>query len=201
MLSRVERRSFPSGSIVLAEGDSPHEAYVVESGAADVFVSDSAGEQHRIGYVTPGGTLGEMSMLTGEPAAGTVRATTDLEVYAIDELEFDRLASRVSGHLPESRRDPLRAARPVEPPGAPRPDGSRHDPPRLGRAAAARIRARRERRLAPAGARAPARPRRGARRGSSRSLPAPRGGHTCGHRAASARSGVPRAVRRGPTCR
>ena len=93
VLTRVERRSFPSGSIVLAEGDSPHEAYVVESGAADVFVADSAGEQHRIGYVTPGGTLGEMSMLTGEPAAGTVRATTDLDVYAIGELEFDRLAS------------------------------------------------------------------------------------------------------------
>jgi predicted acylesterase/phospholipase RssA len=93
VLTRVERRSFPSGSVVLAEGDSPHEAYVVESGAADVFVADSAGEQHRIGYVTPGGTLGEMSLLTGEPAAGTVRATTDLDVYAIGELEFDRLAT------------------------------------------------------------------------------------------------------------
>lgn len=93
LLTHAERRSFPSGSIVLAEGDSPYETYVVEAGAADVFVADSAGAQHRIGYVTPGGTLGEMSMLTGEPAAGTVRATTDLEVYAIGELEFDRLAA------------------------------------------------------------------------------------------------------------
>jgi NTE family protein len=93
VLDQVERRSFPCGSIVLAEGDSLYETYVIESGAADVFVSDSAGEQHRIGYVTPGGTLGEMSMLTGSPAAGTVRATTDLDVYAIDEIGFDRLAS------------------------------------------------------------------------------------------------------------
>jgi NTE family protein len=94
VLRRAERRSFPSGSVVLAEGDSPHETYVVKSGAADVYVTDTDGAEHRIGYVTPGGTLGEMSMLTGEPAVGTVRATTDLDVYAIGEREFDVLAGQ-----------------------------------------------------------------------------------------------------------
>jgi CRP-like cAMP-binding protein len=94
VLRRAERRSFPSGSVVLAEGDSPYEMYVVKSGAADVYVTDAVGEEHRIGYVTPGGTLGEMSMFTGSPAAGTVRATTDLDVYAIGEQEFDLLAEQ-----------------------------------------------------------------------------------------------------------
>lgn len=94
VLRRAERRSFPSGSIVLAEGDTPYETYVVKSGAADVYVTDPAGAEHRIGYVTPGGTLGEMSMLTGEPAVGTVRAATDLDVYAIGEQDFDVLAEQ-----------------------------------------------------------------------------------------------------------
>jgi NTE family protein len=94
VLRRAERRSFPAGSVVLAEGDSPYETYVVKSGAADVYVADAAGEEHRIGYVTPGGTLGEMSMLTGEPAVGTVRAATDLDVYAIGEQDFDVLAEQ-----------------------------------------------------------------------------------------------------------
>jgi NTE family protein len=118
VLRRVERRRFPAGSVVLAEGDNPYETYVVESGAADVFVSDSKGEEHRIGYVTPGGTLGEMSMFTGEPAAGTVRATTDLDVYTIGEFEFDRLVSQfpiiyrnlgaiLSERLDRSNRRPL----------------------------------------------------------------------------------------------
>jgi NTE family protein len=119
VLSRFERRRFPSGTLVLAEGDSPYETYVVESGAADVFVSDPEGLEHRIGYVTPGGTLGEMSMFTGEPAAGTVRATTDLDVYVISEAEFERLAAHypliyrnlgaiLSERLDRSNRRPLR---------------------------------------------------------------------------------------------
>ena len=94
VLRRAERRSFPSGSVVLAEGDSPYETYVVRSGAADVYVTDAEGAEHKIGYVTQGGTLGEMSMLTGKPAVGTVRAATDLDVYAIGEHDFDLLAEQ-----------------------------------------------------------------------------------------------------------
>lgn len=93
LFGRFERRRFAAGSVVLAEGDSPHETYVVESGAADVFVHDREGEEHRIGSIAPGGTLGEMSMCTGEAASGTVRATTDLEVFVVSEPEFDRLAT------------------------------------------------------------------------------------------------------------
>jgi NTE family protein len=94
VLRRAERRSFPPGSVVLAEGDNLYETYVVRSGAADVYVTDVGGDEHRIGYVTPGGTLGEMSMFTGDPAAGTVRATTDLDVYVIGEREFEALAGQ-----------------------------------------------------------------------------------------------------------
>jgi NTE family protein len=118
LLTRFERRRFSSGSIVVAEGDSLFETYVVEAGAADVFVADNEGEEHRIGYVAPGGTLGEMSMFTGEPAAGTVRAATDLDVCVIGEREFDRLAERypliyrnlgaiLSERLDRSNRHPL----------------------------------------------------------------------------------------------
>jgi NTE family protein len=119
LLAGFERRRFAPGSVVLAEGDSLFETYVVESGAADVFVADSEGQEHRIGFVAPGGTLGEMSMFTGEPAAGTVRAATDLDVYVIGEADFEQLATRypliyrnigaiLSERLDRSNRRPLR---------------------------------------------------------------------------------------------
>jgi NTE family protein len=122
VLRGLERRRFPAGAVVLAEGDSPGEAYIVESGAADVFVADHEGTQHRIGYVASGGTVGEMSMFTGEPAVGTVRAATDLDVYVVEEREFDRLATRLpliyrnlgailSERLDRSNRRPLRDSR------------------------------------------------------------------------------------------
>lgn len=94
VLGQAERRRYPAGSVVIAQGESVREMYVAESGAADVFVADRQGVEHLVGHVVPGSTLGEMSLFTGQPAAGTVRATDDLEVLVLREEEFERLSSR-----------------------------------------------------------------------------------------------------------
>ena len=78
---------------MIAQGDTADEFYVVEDGAADVFVADSGGKEHRVGSVHAGGTLGEMSLFTGHPATGTVRAVTDLDVLVVDAPEFERIAA------------------------------------------------------------------------------------------------------------
>jgi signal-transduction protein with cAMP-binding, CBS, and nucleotidyltransferase domain len=41
ILGRLEMRRFPTGSVVVAEGDYPRQIYVTESGSADVFVAGS----------------------------------------------------------------------------------------------------------------------------------------------------------------
>jgi NTE family protein len=92
VLAPLERRQFPAGAIVVAEGDSPREMYVAESGAADVYVADRGGEQHLVGHVATGGTVGEMSLFTGQPAAATVRASTDLDVVVLGAEDFELLA-------------------------------------------------------------------------------------------------------------
>jgi CRP-like cAMP-binding protein len=92
-LDVLHRRRFPAGSTVIAQGDTADELYVVEAGVADVFVAGRGGMEHRVGSVHAGGTLGEMSLFTGLPAAGTVRASTDLDVLVVDSSEFDRIAT------------------------------------------------------------------------------------------------------------
>jgi NTE family protein len=92
--ARLERRRFPAGSVVIAEGDRRRELYVFESGVADVFVADRDGIERRVNRVEPGSTLGEMSLLTGRPASATVRATTDVVVLALSEAELERIAAR-----------------------------------------------------------------------------------------------------------
>lgn len=89
----LENRRFPTGVIMLAEGDSPHEMYIIQSGSADVFTFDQHGKEYRIASVGPGATLGEMSLLTGQPASSSVRATTDLDVLVLSEHNFRRAAS------------------------------------------------------------------------------------------------------------
>ena len=92
-LDGLPRRRFPAGSTVIAQGDTAAELYVVEEGVADVFVAGTGGSEHRVGSVHAGGTLGEMSLFTGQPAAGTVRASTDLEVLVVHAPEFERIAA------------------------------------------------------------------------------------------------------------
>ncbi len=94
VLELLANRRFPAESVVIAEGDALREMYVIRDGTADVFVSDRQGVEHLVGHSSAGSTLGEMSLFTGQPAAGTVRATSDLDVLVMSQLDFDRAASR-----------------------------------------------------------------------------------------------------------
>jgi NTE family protein len=93
VLHRLERRQIPAGATMLVEGDDPREVYVIQDGTADVFVTDRHGAEHWVSRVGPGATLGEMSVLTGQPVSATVRTSTDVDVLVISESEFFRIAA------------------------------------------------------------------------------------------------------------
>src|SRR5258706_9945254 len=80
LLDSLERRCFPSGSVVIEEGDFPRRIYLSESGEAEVEVAGLP-----IGRIRPGTTIGEMSLFTGLPASATVRAVDELVVRVISD--------------------------------------------------------------------------------------------------------------------
>ena len=88
------RTRFLPGEVVIAQGDVPDKIFLVAGGSAEVTVVDRAGRDHRVAVVGSGMTVGEMSLITREPAAGTVRALSDLELIAMSGGEFERLAAR-----------------------------------------------------------------------------------------------------------
>ena len=92
-LDGLEHRTYPAGAVVVAEGDRTREIYLPQRGSAEVFVSDNDGSEHRVGRVVPGGTVGEISVLTGQPAVATVRATSELQVIVMTEDAFTRFAA------------------------------------------------------------------------------------------------------------
>jgi len=94
LLGALPRRRFPVGSVLIAEGDTPREMFIAESGRADVLVADRHGQEHQVGRIKPGTAIGEMSLLTGQPAAGTVRASEELEVLVLSRAELERVACR-----------------------------------------------------------------------------------------------------------
>ena len=93
LLAGLERRRFDPDAVVMAEGDAPRNMYVIQAGQADVVITDRNNEQHRIGSVGPGDTLGEMSLFTGSPASATVRAVSDFEVYVLSADDLQRVVA------------------------------------------------------------------------------------------------------------
>jgi CRP-like cAMP-binding protein len=80
---RLGHQTFNAGAIVLAQGDVPRWLYIIESGSAELLVTDASGTQKRAWQVGPGEIFGEGFLLTGRPAATTVLAVTDLNVAVI----------------------------------------------------------------------------------------------------------------------
>jgi NTE family protein len=94
LLARLETRVYTDGATVIAEGDHPHTMYVIADGLADIVMSGRDGEEHSLNRLGAGAMLGEMSLLTGEPASATVRAVGNLTVLVLNEAEFHDAASR-----------------------------------------------------------------------------------------------------------
>jgi NTE family protein len=92
ILGRLERRRFAAGSIILGEGDTVHEMYIVQDGLAEVMIADRQGAEHLLSRIGSGGTLGEMALFTGQPASATVRAVSDVEVMVFTREEFEQVA-------------------------------------------------------------------------------------------------------------
>jgi len=90
VLSRLAPRRFPADSILLAEGDGPSLMYAILDGTADILIHDRGGRLHRITSVGKGDTVGEMSLLTGDPVSATVVATSDIEVVVLTEVDLER---------------------------------------------------------------------------------------------------------------
>lgn len=87
----LERRTYPAGSVILAEGDAPRVMFIVRSGSASVSVLNHLGEEQIVSTIFPGECVGEMSLLTGQPVSATVRADEDVEALVLGEADFDRL--------------------------------------------------------------------------------------------------------------
>ena len=68
----------PIGSEIIREGDPGDYMLVLIDGEVDIFKNDRDGQRKRIAIVGAGKTLGEMSMIDGEPRFSTCIAATEV---------------------------------------------------------------------------------------------------------------------------
>lgn len=87
MASQVlERRTYQEGDRIFKEGDDGNFAYLVQSGAVEIF-KESEGKI--ITMVGPGGIFGEMALIDNKPRAASARAAGGTTVIMINRAMFN----------------------------------------------------------------------------------------------------------------
>ncbi|WP_085316986.1 cyclic nucleotide-binding domain-containing protein [Derxia lacustris] len=83
--------SAPAGTCVITEGEPGDFMLLVIGGSVEVVKRDRWGMAKRIAIVRPGETLGEMSMLDGEPRFASCQLLEDATFAVLHGQHFERL--------------------------------------------------------------------------------------------------------------
>src|SRR3954468_16604680 len=87
-------RSYPSGSIILREGDPGDTCYILRSGRAGGVRRQPAGRAITLTNLGPGEIFGELAMFGGEVRSATVEAVDDVQAVAILAGDLKRLLNQ-----------------------------------------------------------------------------------------------------------
>lgn len=90
-IAASRRKVFRAGELIFAEGDSGHEAYVVEYGRVEVYktVKDVVVS---LGIIVQGGIFGEMALIDDQPRMASARAADETACVVIAK---ERLAEQL----------------------------------------------------------------------------------------------------------
>jgi CRP-like cAMP-binding protein len=79
----VDEISVSAGEMLMREGTTGHECFVINEGRAEVTIHGEA-----VNTVGPGDFVGEMALLEAQPRNATVRALTPVTAFVIDSRRF-----------------------------------------------------------------------------------------------------------------
>ena len=80
--AEMTRREFPPGSVLVSQGTLEPDFQVIVDGVTTVVANTPQGERRELGRLGAGECIGEMALLTGEPASADVVALTAVTTYA-----------------------------------------------------------------------------------------------------------------------
>jgi CRP/FNR family transcriptional regulator, cyclic AMP receptor protein len=86
----VIKRRFKRGELIVEQGKKSNALFIILTGRARVFTSDSRGREVILATMNPGDYIGEMSLIDNEPHSATVRAEVQTDVLMLGRLEFAR---------------------------------------------------------------------------------------------------------------
>ncbi len=82
------------GEVLMRQGAPGDSMYILIRGRLEARITNEDGKQVTVGRVTPGESVGEMSMFTGEPRTTDVVAVRDTALVKFSKEGFDRLMEK-----------------------------------------------------------------------------------------------------------
>ncbi|KAK4531336.1 hypothetical protein CCYA_CCYA07G2193 [Cyanidiococcus yangmingshanensis] len=82
---------FRPGETIFEQGEKGDNFYIVKSGVLERWISKPGYQPKLAGTLQPGDSFGELSLMYNAPRGATVRARTDVELWAISAESFHRL--------------------------------------------------------------------------------------------------------------
>lgn len=86
LLDSLEEKRVPADTVIIKEGDEGDFYYIVESGTVDYYKG-----QDKFDFSGPGSSFGELALMYNSPRAATVRAATDVVLWALDRITFKKI--------------------------------------------------------------------------------------------------------------
>ncbi|XP_028517044.1 cAMP-dependent protein kinase type I-alpha regulatory subunit isoform X2 [Exaiptasia diaphana] len=75
-----------AGEIIIQQGDEGDNFYIIDSGEVEVLVNNAC-----VNTISEGGSFGELALIYGTPRAATIKAKTDVKLWAIDRVTYRRI--------------------------------------------------------------------------------------------------------------
>ena len=89
---RAEEVRVPAGKVLVTEGETGHEFFVILEGMAKV-----SRQGRRVNTIGPGAAFGELALLDKAPRNATVVADSDMELVVLGQREFAGIIDEVPG--------------------------------------------------------------------------------------------------------
>jgi len=94
LLAEANWFGLPGGTLLQRDGENSRALFLVVTGCLGVFVEDEHGGKRLVAHVQAGETVGEMSLISGEPHSAQLVALRDTELLRVSPQAFDSLITR-----------------------------------------------------------------------------------------------------------
>jgi len=91
LAAAVQQCEFDAGDVVIKQGDSGSEFFMIRAGEASVHIQKDLGDPTQVATLRRGDYFGEHALLRDEPRAATVLAISHLSTYMVSREKFQSL--------------------------------------------------------------------------------------------------------------